>query len=368
MPCNLQTTIRITKQAMLLDVSGTLQYLEFELYSFFSDTPQSSFTVEDIKHKLLTFERNLKAEDLVEKARARLECMNCLSTSFAPTSVHQVTADLPFTDHPTNSSAASLNGDERYLTADEDSESPISELELSKVTSGSVYLPDVVSGMVSQSPSTSPVASCSHNFDPVEQLAVVFPNIDKSHLHEYLDLANGDIQWASSLLLEGGINFGQETRATESTGPPTMTIPLVEARGEKDQNTGLPNAVDEPTGIPVSRASNGSSAPPTLEVSADVSTFTPRCTASDLNVNSLGNSSPLSVPISLNSFKKLTSCMLMPVAFRPSICLRRPFQILFLTSGHQNQSLCARFIKASCIIWGLSMPTYTRRNIRRVDP
>ncbi|KAF5398947.1 NEDD4-binding protein 2 2 [Paragonimus heterotremus] len=230
--------------------------------------------------------------------------MNCLFASVTPTSVHQVTAGLPFTDQPTSSSATCSNGDERYLTADEDSESQINEPELSKVISGSVCLPDVVSPMVSHPPSTPSIASCSHNFDPVEQLAVVFPHIDRSHLHEYLDLANGDIQWASSLLLEGGINFGQETSATESTGPTTMTIPLVEAHEGKDQNAGLPHSVDEPTGIPVSNESNGSSAPLTSEVSGDLSTFSPCCTTSDLSVNSLGNSSSLSVPISREFIQK----------------------------------------------------------------
>ncbi|KAF7232509.1 hypothetical protein EG68_02772 [Paragonimus skrjabini miyazakii] len=262
------------------------------------------FTIDDIKHKLLTFERNLKAEDLVKKARARLKCMNCLSTSVASTSVHQVTADLPYTDQPTSSLATCLNGDERYLTADKDSGSPINGPELSKVTAGSVCLPDVVSDMVSQPPSAPPIASCSDNVDPVEQLAVVFPHIDKSHLYEYLDLANGDIQWASSLLLEGGINLGQETSATKSTGSPTMTIPLAEADEGKDQNAGLLNAAGEPTGIPVSSESNGSSAPPTVEVSADLSTFSPCSTASDLNVNALGNNSPWCVPISREFLQK----------------------------------------------------------------
>ncbi|KAF8568393.1 hypothetical protein P879_05878 [Paragonimus westermani] len=262
------------------------------------------FTVEDIKHKLLTFERNLKAEDLVEKARVRLECMNCLITSVSSPSVQQVTTSPLFTDHPENSSVTSLNGDERYLTADEDSESPINEAELCKVTSGSVCLPDVVSSVVSHPPSTPPIASCSRNLDPVEQLAVVFPHIDKSHLHEYLDLANGDIQWASSLLLEGGINFGQETNATVSPASPTMAIPLVEARVEKDQNVDLLNAVDEQTDIPVSSEKIRSSAPPTLDVSADVNTLSPCCTASDLSVNSLGNKSPLSVSISREFIQK----------------------------------------------------------------
>ncbi|VDP87629.1 unnamed protein product [Echinostoma caproni] len=54
--------------------------------------------------------------------------------------------------------------------------------------------------------------------DPVDHLAAVFPSIRRSQIREFLDLAAGDIEWASSLILEG-VQIGVETSDVPVEGP-----------------------------------------------------------------------------------------------------------------------------------------------------
>ncbi|TGZ39811.1 hypothetical protein CRM22_011260 [Opisthorchis felineus] len=146
---------------------------------------------EQLQTMLDTFDRRLREEELVSAARRRL---NPIALTQTGTPSVSTSVDSPREPDAVADDSEQPREDEQFLTAKEDSTSD---------SGSSGNLETNVGGPADESPNNPPQPSCSLPPESVDQLAVVFPRIARARLREYLHLANGDVQWASSLILEG---------------------------------------------------------------------------------------------------------------------------------------------------------------------
>ncbi|GAA50777.1 NEDD4-binding protein 2-like 2 [Clonorchis sinensis] len=149
---------------------------------------------EQLQTMLDTFDRRLREEELVSAAHRRL---NPITFSKTGTPSVSTSVDSPREPDAVVDDSEQHREDEQFLTADEDSTSDSDSSANLEATETNV------GGQADESPNNCPQPSCSLPPESVDQLAVVFPRIARARLREYLHLANGNVQWASSLILEG---------------------------------------------------------------------------------------------------------------------------------------------------------------------
>ncbi|CAL8084480.1 unnamed protein product [Calicophoron daubneyi] len=202
----------------------------------YTSKPISSLVFKDL---LNSFDRTVTAEDLVSSAERRL---------------HPVQLSPP--PPPLREAPPTFDASVDLVQAGEVKCSPSDSAEQSPVTSGII---SSVSGPSSGSTAEThascgetspdnqieetPVAGPSYVADELDELRAVFPKFSRGKLKEYLDLAHGDAQWASSLILEGlecsdsvksnlpddseasfsSDTAAADTRAVASIDPPVIT-------------------------------------------------------------------------------------------------------------------------------------------------